>query len=180
MIFFVVLDKIYFMRIGIISDTHDNWNFIKKALEILKKENINTLIHCGDICAPITLEYIAKSWNKEFHFCFGNVDGDRYLMQLKVERYKNIKCHGEVLGTIKIKNKNIAFQHFPQIGESLAYTGKYDAVFYGHTHIKDKKFIKIKNKKVLLANPGNLCAIKAPPSFCIYNLDKNDIKFIEL
>ena len=35
--------------IGIISDTHENENAIKKAVEIFKDKNTDFVVHCGDI-----------------------------------------------------------------------------------------------------------------------------------
>ena len=40
------------MKIAIISDTHDNVATFKKAVDLIKKEKIKTIIHCGDIFKP--------------------------------------------------------------------------------------------------------------------------------
>ncbi len=40
------------MVIGILSDTHNNVENTRKALEIFRRENIRRLFHCGDITRP--------------------------------------------------------------------------------------------------------------------------------
>jgi hypothetical protein len=164
------------MKIAIFSDTHDNLENIKRALEIVKEDEIDILIHCGDICAPYTLLFLGENFKGEIHYCFGNVDGDRFLMLQETKDNPKIHHHGQVLGELEINKRKIAFQHYPQIARVLAKTQKYDAVFYGHDHKKHQEKIK----KTLLVNPGNLCNIKYPPSFAIYHLKSNKIEFINL
>ncbi len=163
------------MKLALISDTHDNWTLISKALEIIQKEDCKLLIHCGDISAPITLEFIADNFKGPFHFCFGNVDGDKLLSYQKIQDKKNVICHGSVLGELEVENKKIAFQHYPQIAENLALTQKYDYVFYGHTHKFDSREIG----KTKIINPGNLCNIKHPPSFVILDLKSGKLQKID-
>ena len=49
------------MKIGIISDTHDNMSKIKSAVEFFKKAGIKTVLHCGDHTAPFALNPFKKS-----------------------------------------------------------------------------------------------------------------------
>ncbi|MGH7227530.1 MAG: metallophosphoesterase family protein, partial [Gemmataceae bacterium] len=44
------------MRIGIISDTHGNRLTTTRALAELRERGITTLLHCGDIDDPETVE----------------------------------------------------------------------------------------------------------------------------
>ncbi|NIO23209.1 MAG: YfcE family phosphodiesterase, partial [Candidatus Aenigmarchaeota archaeon] len=43
------------MKIGIMSDTHDQTRRVRKAVDIFNKEKVELVIHCGDIIAPFTL-----------------------------------------------------------------------------------------------------------------------------
>jgi len=45
------------MKIGIISDTHDDIDNIKKAVKIFKDKGIKTVIHLGDIVAPPAIKF---------------------------------------------------------------------------------------------------------------------------
>jgi len=38
----------------VISDTHDNMENTKKAIELAKSNNVDTIFHCGDIVSPFT------------------------------------------------------------------------------------------------------------------------------
>ncbi len=156
------------MKIAILSDIHDNIPNLKKVFDEIKKQKIKTIIFCGDLCAPSTLDKFAKFKGKT-HLVFGNVDGDRYLMtKLTDTKIKNIKIHGE-LGELRLGNKKIAFCHNPKFAHRLAASGKYDLVFYGHTHTPWKK--KINN--TILLNPGEIGSHFGKSSFAIYNLKNN-------
>jgi predicted phosphodiesterase len=49
------------MRIGIISDTHDNMPLIKRACELFNAREVQMVLHCGDYCAPF-LNPPTRSW----------------------------------------------------------------------------------------------------------------------
>ncbi|HCL90984.1 MAG TPA: YfcE family phosphodiesterase, partial [Candidatus Atribacteria bacterium] len=42
------------MKIGIISDTHDNLPKIKKAVGIFNREKVELVLHAGDFVSPFT------------------------------------------------------------------------------------------------------------------------------
>ncbi len=164
------------MKIAVFSDTHDNFELIHTAIGRIKELNAELLIHCGDVCAPVTLGEIAEKWGKELHYCFGNVDGDRFLMHKLNADNPRIHHHGEELGFLEVGGRKIAFQHYPKIAHALAVSSEYDAVFYGHDHKKHAEY----KGETLLANPGNLCNIKHPPSFGIYETEDNSIEHFDL
>lgn len=164
------------MKIAVISDTHDNWPFIDKVCNYFAKQDINTMLHCGDVCAPISLIHLAKEFKGDIHWVLGNVDGDPYLMLTKTKELNNLHHYGAVVGEIELGDRKICLQHYPKLARGLAHTEDYDTVFYGHDHIKYKETIG----KTLLANPGNLCDIKEQASFGIYDTETNDIEIIGL
>lgn len=157
------------MKIAIISDTHDNIPNIDEALKIIKQEKIKTIIHCGDVCAPDVLKYLTENFNGEIHLVFGNVDGDQE--EMKELNLLNVKIYGEV-GELKINNLKIAFCHFPEEGEKLAESQKYNLVFHGHTHRPWEKTLG----QTRLINPGTLAGLFAKPTFAIYDIDNNKLE----
>ncbi len=158
------------MRIGIISDTHDNIINFKKAIEWMKKEKIKTVIHCGDISSPMTLKEVSQDFKGKIHLVFGNMDDKRLFEQfLSKEKIKNAIFHGQT-GEIEKDHKKIAFSHFPEVAKKLALSKKYDLVFYGHTH----KPWEEKINHCRLVNPGNLAGIFYRATFAVYDT-KNDI-----
>ena len=66
----------------------------------------------------------------------------------------------------------------PAHWETSMKSGKYDLVFYGHTHKPWAE--KIGN--CLLANPGELAGQRFKPTFAIYDIqkDKLQLKILEL
>jgi len=167
------------MNIAIISDTHDNITNIHKALSWMKKNNIRQIIHCGDICAPSILREIANTFGKKIHVVFGNVDGDQFTIGKDIGdgTLKNVTLYGD-LGEVKIGNKHIAFTHKPHFARALAETGKYDLVFYGHTHKPFEE--KIGNCE--LVNPGTLAGIFYKATFAVYDTKTNmlTLKILEM
>lgn len=43
------------MKIGIISDVHDNLRYLNEAIKFFNKERIELLVHYGDWCAAFTM-----------------------------------------------------------------------------------------------------------------------------
>ena len=160
------------MKIGIISDSHDRIDNLNKALEIFIKNKVSEIIHCGDFCAPFMIQEMAKFKGK-IHCIFGNINDEYTSTKFAIENGVNL--YGD-FAELEIDRKKIAVVHFPQIARSLALSGKYDAVFYGHDHIKN--FEKVNN--TFLVNPGELMGRKAKPSCAIYNTEENSIKHIDI
>lgn len=151
------------MKLAIISDSHDNVPNIEKFLNWAKQEKVETIIHCGDIAAPIMVkEYFAKFKGKVF-LVFGNV-ADRELLPKICAQLKNVKLFGDQ-GEIDWRGIKIAFCHFPEQARELAQSGKYNFVFFGHTHKPGLE--KIGN--CFLVNPGTLAGLFQRASFAVYD-----------
>ncbi len=165
------------MKIAIISDTHDNLANTKKAADFIKKENIRTVIHCGDIFKPETVEEILKVFKGKLYIVFSLADASfSGISENSFKSFKRVKIFEE-FGEIKIGGKKIAFCHFPEIAEDLAKKKKHDLVFYGHTH---KPWLE-KIGKTKLINPGNLAGIFYKATFAVYDakIDKLELKILE-
>lgn len=165
------------MKIAIISDTHDNLANLKRAVGWIIKEKIKTMIHCGDIFKPETIERILDEFKGEIHLIFSTADAD--FTKIPADSFKGlarVKIYGK-FGEIEKDGKKIAFCHFPEIAKELTSTRKYDLVFYGHTH----KPWEEKVGKTRLVNPGNIANILFKPTFAIYDTktDKLELKILE-
>jgi len=135
------------MVIGIISDTHDHMDNIRKALKIFKEKNVKVILHAGDFVSPFTWR-LFKDFEGEFYGVFGNNDGDRVLLKkMYGERIQN------QIRELEIENKKIALMHEPQMIESIALSDRFDLIVYGHMHEVDIR--KIYN--TLIINPGEAC-----------------------
>jgi hypothetical protein len=163
------------MKIGILSDTHDNITLVRKAVSVFNSAEVGVTIHCGDYCAPFILKELANL-KCILHGVFGNVDGEiHYMTKLAITDLKNIKLYG-ILGEITVENLRIAFTHNDIFAQALFDTNKYDCIFYGHTHICK---IEYKDGKAFI-NPGEFAGLKSKPSVVIFDTDTKKADLIWL
>ena len=133
--------------IGLISDTHDNVENVKKAVELFQKHDVDFVLHLGDVVAPATIKFFSGLVLKVIK---GNCDGDIEGMKRMLSN-----INGEYLGeehTFRLGGKKIYATHGideKKLGEIIR-SKKYDYVLHGHTHFKRDE--KIKNTRVI--NPG--------------------------
>jgi uncharacterized protein len=135
------------MKIGLISDTHDNIQNIQKATSLFNDRRVSFVIHAGDIVSPETVEAFT---GVKLIGILGNND-------LKVEELTNAfdKIGGQLKGELcEMEQDDLIFAIYHGTNlrrkESLIQSGRYDVVVCGHTH-------KVQNKKVektLVVNPG--------------------------
>ena len=177
------------MKIAIVSDTHDNLPNFKKAVDWIKEQGIEIIIHCGDVACPETLDSILANFSGQFFISLGNADvGHSWEKYLPAGRQvlSVVVAHFKETGKVKIDGKNIGFCHFPGIAKGLAKSGeppttlpsgkvvggKYDLVFYGHTH----KPWKEKIGDCRLVNPGNLAGSFFKPTFAVFDTETNNLE----
>ncbi|MFZ6035591.1 MAG: YfcE family phosphodiesterase [Patescibacteria group bacterium] len=165
------------MKIAIISDTHDNWANIDKVLTHVKKEKADALIHCGDVCAPITMVRIAEGFGGPIHLCIGNVDGDPFRMLQKAHdgSAPNVTIYPEI-GEFELGGKKFAINHYPDIASKLAKSGVYDIVVYGHNHKPWEETIG----HTRLVNPGNVANMVYGPTFAYYDTNADQLTLIRV
>lgn len=152
------------MKIAIISDSHDNTPNIEKFLAWADKNQIGMIIHCGDIAAPSVIsKLIGPKFDQPIHLIYGNV-ADRERLAEVIKKFKNITLHGDQ-GEITADGLKIAFCHFPDEARSLAATGRYNLVFYGHDHAPWEQKIG----ETTLYNPGTLAGMFNKATFAVYD-----------
>ena len=165
------------MQIGVISDTHDNLPTLDLVCGFMAGRGISTLVHCGDVCAPLTLGRLLDNFSGEVHLSLGN--GDPFLMATRFEDRENLHHHGSELAELELAGRKIAVQHYPSLARGLAATGSYDAVFYGHDHTQYQQRQQVAERQVLLANPGTLSAMGKPQTFLLYDTESNEAELFE-
>ncbi len=168
------------MKLGVISDSHDNLDKIKKAINILNKENIDFLIHCGDIISPFISTVFEgldeKIKNGNFYGVFGNNDGDLLYLTERLGKICKLSGYEAIL---ELAGKKIYVSHGPDplVIKSLAKSGEFDIICTGHTH--DHNIKKINN--TLVINPGELCGyLTGKATFVIVDLETMDARLIEI
>ena len=161
------------MKIGIISDTHDNLLQIKKAVDIFNQKKVDLVLHAGDFVSPFTaLEF--KNLNCPFTGVFGNNDGDKLYLR---EKFKDIGKLFTAPYIAKIDNKNVIILHKEKLIDSLAKSQKYDVVIYGHTHRVDLRKIG----KTLIINPGECGGwLTGKSTIALLDLANLEVKIVEI
>jgi len=136
------------MKIGVLSDTHDNLTNIRKAVEIFSKNGVEALIHAGDFCSPFTFTEFAPLADKgvKMSAVFGNNDGDKVLLMKRAGAFCTFSDGSAILD---IGGCKIAVMHYPDFAEDLFMLGKYDLVVYGHNHTA-----RLEGTVKKLLNPG--------------------------
>lgn len=173
------------LKIGVISDTHDNLSFTKKIIQVLLNNEIEALIHLGDFTSPFTVRFIHELINGSVNTVIavlGNNDGDilsisklfnQYGWQLnpspcivEIEGRKFYLMHGT--GPIDFTEKIVR-----SVFEKL----DVDAVLYGHTHMA--RYERAGSK--ILLNPGEVCGyIAGKVSAALLETRDQSVEFIEL
>lgn len=170
------------MKIGVISDTHDQFLLIQKAVEEFNKKEVEVVIHCGDWVSPFILQFF-QNLKAPIYTVFGNNDGDKVRHIIFKDKLNlNIQYSKNGFFELEFDNRIIGILHgeSKKIIEALVASKKYDAIFYGHTHQK----VNEKHKNTLLLNPGSLMietndSLKGA-SIAIYDTTKNDAYHINL
>ena len=154
--------------IGIMSDSHDNLDAIRKAIKIFNKEEIEVVIHAGDLISPFTaLEF--RKLDPELVAIYGNNDGEKEGLKVAYEEiciledFKEISVEGWKFSIIHGSNQAIV--------DSLAKCGKYDVVIRGHTHK-----MEILNDETMIINPGEVCGYVSGQKTVVL-LDTDDLSF---
>ena len=169
------------MKIAIISDSHDNITNLEKFIDWANKNEIQAIIHCGDLCASGTLKNVlAPKFPGEINLIHGNVS-DRELLPEVAKSFSNVKFFGD-FGEIEIDGKKLAFVHRPEEAKKLASQSNYDFIFYGHTHQPWEEILRLaQGGTCRLVNPGTLAGMFNKATFAVYDTetDKLELKILD-
>jgi putative phosphoesterase len=144
------------MKIGIISDTHDDIENVQEAIDIFNKEGVEYVIHAGDYIFPgVTKEF--QNLKSTLIGVLGNNDGER------VEILKDfLKINGQLkgeLGELEIDGIRFGIYHGTDkdVKQSLIDSRRYDVLVCGHTHKREPVSSGTiqDNQKTFVLNPGS-------------------------
>lgn len=162
------------MRIGVISDTHDDLEALECALGILRAEDITKLLHCGDLCGPGIIEAM---------------DGfDTWIARGNMDRHPELgPTARQVIGAGRLADRHhltleghsavLVHGHRENELRELINAGEHGYVFHGHTHRRRDN--RVGPTRVI--NPGALGGMRwQQRSFCILDLPAGDLTFIKI
>ncbi|MDE0064838.1 MAG: YfcE family phosphodiesterase [Gammaproteobacteria bacterium] len=119
------------MRIGVVSDTHNNLRNVGKIVELFNDSDVARVVHTGDITQAKTLDALAGLVAPLFGV-FGNNDCERESLQ------RAIATHGFNFQDPPFEctwhGRRIVVVHDPRDLENLAHN-RHDLALHGHTHL---------------------------------------------
>ncbi|WP_162909171.1 YfcE family phosphodiesterase [Aggregatilinea lenta] len=163
------------MKVGILSDTHNNAANTRRALDAFRARRVERLIHCGDVTNAETVLLFA-GWTVTF--VWGNMDAYRDEL---IAATRMIGAAGpQYSATVSAGECLIGVTHGHDYGllTGLIMAGKYTYVCHGHTHERRDEFRRPYSVRVL--NPGALGgSCPQSRSICVLDTDADTADFIE-
>lgn len=145
------------MKIGIISDSHDDVDNVNRAIDIFEQNNVKIVIHAGDIISPPIVNEFKKLTDTgvKFFGIFGNNDGEKRGLENAFSF-----VNGELLGDegkIEIDGLKFCIYHGQDLKkkEKIINSQKFDVFIFGHSHTKHSELIDNKKRSTLILNPGS-------------------------
>ena len=137
------------MRLGILSDTHDELARTHLAVSMLRDAGAETLIHCGDLASPPIVEAcsVIPLW-----FTFGNHDSDMVPHLWKAATDYGATCLGWG-GVVELSGKRIGVAHgHMTIDTRRVLSERPDYLLFGHSHFASDQT----KESIRRINPGAL------------------------
>jgi hypothetical protein len=164
---------IHAMKIGIMSDSHDHINNIKKCVEIFKSRGVDYVIHLGDYVNPNS---VRACQGIKLIGIFGNNDGDKFRL---IGAFRDID--GDIKGDFhEFEEDGLKFACYhgtePQLKDALIRCGEYDVVMYGHTHECRNEMVG----KTLVLNPGTAHGFDDKATIMIFDTKTRQTEFITI
>lgn len=138
------------MKVAVLSDSHNKVDFTKEAIDFLKLQGAQYLVHAGDLCLKENLELLKES-SLPYVCVYGNNDNSLVYLsnEYKIENEPYL---------FKIEDVKFKLMHLP-----FYLNGDSDVVIFGHTHIFESEY----KEGTLFLNPGEICAREKPLSECV-------------
>lgn len=119
------------MRVGILSDTHDQLYRTERAVKLLQEAGAEALIHCGDFTTPDIVEACSVL---PFYFVFGNNDVDSTSM-LQLRAIDSGAVCLKWSGVVELSGKRLGVTHGHLTSDLRSIqTTPLDYLFTGHSH----------------------------------------------
>jgi putative phosphoesterase len=167
------------VKIGVISDTHDDYRAIYKSGEVFRSAGVSAVLHAGDWTSPFSMLKTRRALGPgvPIYTVFGNNDGDRYTAAVR-SRDAAVEVLGEA-ALLQMGGRRIGLYHGTAevLVEAMARSGMFDVVIYGHTHRLDIRRVN----GTLILNPGEACGCATErKTAAILDLQTLDVEVVEL
>jgi hypothetical protein len=137
------------MRIGIVSDTHNQLRNVARIVELFEAADVERVVHTGDITQAKTLEPFA-ALARPFHGVYGNNDVERERLGSTSARLGMQLCEPPL--HLEWAGRRVTVVHDPKDLSPETLAGC-DVALHGHDH---RRTVEHRNG-TLVINPGE-CA----------------------
>jgi len=137
------------MRIGIVSDTHNNLKNCRRIVELFNQSGVERIVHTGDITQAKTIE-IFSQLAVPMYGVYGNNDQERASLDSAMIDFGFNFIDPPL--TLEWAERRMVVVHDP-LELSMVNPDDYDVVLHGHTHRETIEF----DGDQLTFNPGE-CA----------------------
>ncbi|MBF0591697.1 MAG: metallophosphoesterase [Nitrospirae bacterium] len=159
------------MLIGVMSDTHDNLTNIRSAIEIFNHCNVSMVLHAGDFTSCFTFRAL-NDLKADFCGIFGNNDRDL----LSLDEVSKEKIYRQPYDFV-IGQKRFVMIHEHFHVRTLAQSGRYDFLIYGHTHKPKVEQIA----QTIVLNPGETAGwLHGNPTVALLDIITAETHFINI
>ncbi len=160
------------MKIGLISDTHGNHGRTRKAIEVFEREQVEAILHCGDVGS---LEVLQLFVGRPFWFVWGNLDHPEPSWRRALEDW-GMSWPEESPLRFELAGKRIVLAH----GHERAFPATFrdpdaDFLFCGHTHVAAMSRVW----GCIFVNPGAVHRA-SPPTVAIVDLACGQVRHVGL
>jgi putative phosphoesterase len=157
------------MKIGILSDSHDNLPRILKAVRFFNRQKVGLVLHAGDFVAPFTVQKLGVL-TMPWHGVFGNNDGEKNgLSKISAGRIQP----GPI--RLRLDAKRITLVH--DLSSINPHIEKADFIICGHTHKPEIRKLGAK----LIINPGESGGwLSNKATVAILDLNKASAKIVKI
>jgi putative phosphoesterase len=159
------------MRIGILSDSHDNRETAGDALSLFLRERVRTVLHLGDVCSPSVLDPF-RAAAVPILGVFGNNDGDRQGMQA-------VSGNGFERGprVLTLDGRKILMSHIFDELQGRIGGGGFDLILFGHTH----RPLTMRVGSAVVINPGEACGFTSGrPTCAVVDLETMGARILDI
>ena len=142
------------MKIGIVSDTHNNLRNVHRIVELFNESGVDRVIHTGDITQAKTLDIFAHLEMPMYGVYGNNDEGERESLAAAVA------AHGFIFQeppfVLEWHQRSIMVVHDPLEFEGhLNHT--HELALHGHTHLYRYEETSVRGSRQVVFNPGE-CA----------------------
>jgi putative phosphoesterase len=154
------------MRIGILADSHDHVDNIKKVVARCREEGVEAVLHAGDFVAPFAIKALS-GFDCPVHAVFGNNDGERLGIVATFGTWGKVQP-GPI--ELELAGRRILLMHEPYGLASHEAGGRNDLIIYGHTHESEWR-PQAGDPDKLVINPGEVCGwVTGRATFVLFDL----------